>query len=39
VEQVIAWIRPDHHASESVAIRAGLTVTDKIRTTHKHEHI
>jgi hypothetical protein len=39
VEQVTAWIRPDHHASESVAIRAGLKVTDKIRTTHKHEHI
>jgi RimJ/RimL family protein N-acetyltransferase len=39
VEQIIAWIRPDHHASESVAIRAGLVVTDKTRTTHKHEHI
>ena len=39
VEQVTAWIRPDHHASESVAIRAGLLVRDKTRTTPKHDHI
>lgn len=39
VEQVTAWIRPDHHASESVAMRAGLLVTDKTRTTPKHDHI
>jgi RimJ/RimL family protein N-acetyltransferase len=39
VEQVTAWIRPDHHASESVAIRTGLVVTDKTRTTPKHKHI
>jgi RimJ/RimL family protein N-acetyltransferase len=39
VEQVTAWIRPDHHASESVAIRSGLLVTDKTRTTQKHDHI
>jgi RimJ/RimL family protein N-acetyltransferase len=39
VEQVTAWIRPDHHASESVAIRAGLAVTEKTRTTLKHDHV
>jgi RimJ/RimL family protein N-acetyltransferase len=39
VEQITAWIRPDHHASEAVAIRAGLTVTDETRTTDKHRHI
>jgi RimJ/RimL family protein N-acetyltransferase len=39
VEQITAWIRPGHHASESVAIRTGLVVTDKTRTTHKHEHM
>ena len=39
VDKVTAWIRPDHHASESVAARAGLVVTDKSRTTGKHHHI
>lgn len=38
VEQLTAWIRPDHHASEVVAARAGLTVTDASRTTDKHEY-
>jgi RimJ/RimL family protein N-acetyltransferase len=38
VEQVTAWIRPDHHASEAVAIRAGLTVTGDARRSDKHEH-
>jgi RimJ/RimL family protein N-acetyltransferase len=38
VDQITAWIRPDHHASESVAIHAGLMVTDEDRTTDKHEH-
>jgi RimJ/RimL family protein N-acetyltransferase len=38
VEQVTAWIRPDHDASEAVAVRAGLAVTDATRTTDKHEH-
>ena len=39
VEQVTAWIRPDHHASELVAAHAGLAVTDETRTTDKHQHI
>lgn len=38
VDQVTAWIHPDHRASEAVAIRAGLTVTAQARTTPKHEH-
>jgi periplasmic divalent cation tolerance protein len=38
VEFITAWIRPDHHASESVAARAGLTATGETRTTDKHEH-
>lgn len=38
VDQVTAWIRPDHRASESVAIAAGLEATDATRTTDKHEH-
>jgi RimJ/RimL family protein N-acetyltransferase len=36
--QVTAWIRPDHHVSESVAKHAGLAVTDETRTTDKHQH-
>jgi RimJ/RimL family protein N-acetyltransferase len=39
VAQVTAWIRPDHHASEAVATRAGLMVTSETRTTDKHEHL
>ena len=39
VAQVTAWIRPDHHASEAVATRAGLVVTEEHRTTAKHEHL
>jgi RimJ/RimL family protein N-acetyltransferase len=39
VEQVTAWIRSDHHASEAVAAHAGLAVTDETRTTDKHQHI
>jgi RimJ/RimL family protein N-acetyltransferase len=37
VEQVTAWIRPDHRASEAVATRAGLMVTDEVRITDKHQ--
>jgi RimJ/RimL family protein N-acetyltransferase len=39
VEQITAWIRPDHHASETVAIRAGLLVMGEARMTDKHEHL
>jgi RimJ/RimL family protein N-acetyltransferase len=36
VEQITAWIRPDHHASEAVATRAGLMVTSVVRSTEQH---
>jgi RimJ/RimL family protein N-acetyltransferase len=39
VEEVTAWIRPDHHASEAVAAHAGLAVTGETRTTDRHEQI
>ena len=39
VEQVTAWIRPDHHASESVATHAGLAVTDETRTSDRHDEV
>jgi RimJ/RimL family protein N-acetyltransferase len=39
VEQVTAWIRPDHHASEAVATRAGLAATEEVRPSDKHEHL
>jgi len=39
VEQVTAWIRPDHHASESVAAHAGLAVTDETRTSDRHDQV
>jgi RimJ/RimL family protein N-acetyltransferase len=39
VDQLTAWIRPDHHASEAVAAHAGLRVTDETRTSDRHEHI
>jgi RimJ/RimL family protein N-acetyltransferase len=36
VEQVTAWIRPGHHASETVATRAGLVVTGETRVMREH---
>jgi RimJ/RimL family protein N-acetyltransferase len=39
VEQITAWIRPDHHVSESVASRAGLTVTEEVRTSDRHAQV
>jgi RimJ/RimL family protein N-acetyltransferase len=39
IEQITAWIRPDHHASQAVACRAGLVITGEARMTDKHEHL
>ncbi len=39
VEEVTAWIRHDHHASESVAAHAGLAVTDQTRTSDRHDQL
>jgi hypothetical protein len=39
VEEVTAWIRHDHHASESVAAHAGLAVSDQTRRSDKHDQI
>ena len=36
VQTITAWIRPDHHASATVARRAGLTATDEYRNTELH---
>jgi RimJ/RimL family protein N-acetyltransferase len=36
VEQVTAWIRPGHHASEAVAVRAGLVATSEHRAMRQH---
>jgi RimJ/RimL family protein N-acetyltransferase len=40
VQTITAWIRPDHHASAAVALRAGLTSTGKYRDTklHREQH-
>jgi RimJ/RimL family protein N-acetyltransferase len=36
VRSITAWIRPDHHASAAVALRAGLTSTGEYRDTELH---
>jgi RimJ/RimL family protein N-acetyltransferase len=36
VQQVTAWIRPGHHASEAVATRAGLDAIDAHRVMRQH---
>jgi RimJ/RimL family protein N-acetyltransferase len=36
MEQITAWIRPAHHASEAVATRAGLMVTNEARARGQH---
>jgi RimJ/RimL family protein N-acetyltransferase len=36
VQIITASIRPDHHASATVARRAGLTATDEYRDTELH---
>jgi RimJ/RimL family protein N-acetyltransferase len=36
VRTITAWIRPDHHASAAVALRAGLTPTGEYRHTELH---
>jgi RimJ/RimL family protein N-acetyltransferase len=36
VRTITAWIRPDHHASAAVALRAGLTSTGEYRDTELH---
>jgi RimJ/RimL family protein N-acetyltransferase len=36
VHTITAWIRPDHHASAAVALRAGLTPTEEYRHTELH---
>ena len=36
VHTITAWIRPDHHASAAVALRAGLTSTREYRDTEFH---
>jgi RimJ/RimL family protein N-acetyltransferase len=36
VRTITAWIRPDHHASATVARRAGLVPTEEYRDTELH---
>jgi RimJ/RimL family protein N-acetyltransferase len=36
VQTITAWIRPEHHASAAVALRAGLSSTGEYRDTELH---